>query len=224
MLDGLYLNYPSWSISAEMMAYLVFPVLVYVVLKIPANLAFPATVAVFLAVYVVSKTLLQDTIGNSMFQLTFRFTFLRIWPEFLMGLGMAYLVLDGRSVRPVLLLVPAVLLMISGIATGAVVLFVLAMPLLIGGLYLWDVRVPRWARYLGVISYSIYMVHGLVEMTLFTVLEKMFGYPVDMVPDWMWPIPLGLVVLCGAVVHHVVEIPVQRRIMRVWNRQRSTVA
>ena len=225
--DSLYLNYPSWSISAEFFAYLTFPLTCALVLRLKPWPGFLAMLAVFFVFWWVIDVWLKGVLGNNFFRMTFNYSFLRILPEFLMGLATARLVLaqEGPRKRQLGLaaLPVAAALMVTGLWTEHEVIFVAGVPLLIGGLYLTDHPMPRPAVYLGLISYSIYMVHGLIEMVGFTAVERVFGFPVDMVPIWLLPVFIAGVLVAAALLYHLVEVPARGAILALrrsgWRRR-----
>lgn len=171
-------NYPSWSISAEWMAYLLFPVIMGGALwlarltgKMRAAAAWPAIIgfAALLAVWAASEIFL----GRPLTAHTTTWVALRILPEFALGIclhlaathygrisgwavagiGLAILVLAQFS-APHLLLV----------LLGAALVYATAATSRAGGAGILEHPV---AVYLGEISYGLYMIHAFFGGLLF---------------------------------------------------------
>jgi peptidoglycan/LPS O-acetylase OafA/YrhL len=83
--------------------------------------------------------------------------------------------------------------------------------------------------YGGRVSYGIYMIHGIVLM----IFGALFALLVRTVPQqivWQWPliarvgvllVPLGTVLVLGALLYHLVERPAQQWIGRIADRRRE---
>ncbi|MGZ9811071.1 acyltransferase family protein [Pseudoroseicyclus sp. H15] len=213
ILGGQTLNYPSWSIGAEFNAYLIFPLLAAVVLKIPARAAALAAFAFFAAYYALHEALKPPAASN-LFDRTFDYSALRILPDFLLGLGLCrtllattirqrgtWLALAGLALVEYVFCLTRDLYFIA-VSLSALILFALAAG---------NPRVPRALHYLGLISYSIYMTHALIEMVAFKLIELAGGYGEDALP-WPYLAPvLALTIAAGALSYHLIEVPA-----RVW--------
>lgn len=218
---ALRLNFPSWSISAEFFAYLCFPLLIGFVRLFSPRIVMPAAAAMFLvycAIYV--RLFAEVPKMEDLFGLTFRFAILRILPEFVLGLAVARAaVRTGRATGPLLALVLAG--MVAALYGGLQTLFVLLIPALILLLANWRAAVPGWLHYLGLISFSLYMVHGLIENVAFRLAEALFGWH-DGAPRWSLPVFVALAILAAAACYHLVEEPGRRLVVR-WLAPRRRV-
>lgn len=211
LFDKLYLNYPSWSISAEFFAYLLFWPIAVAVLRVRYPLVLG--VAVFLA-FVAGL----EAVGVDPFELT-TFSLLRIMPEFILGITLFQAcrhVAIGRTATVGGLLVALIL------GFGPNWIAVLGFAVLIATLFMsdWQLTFPgqHALTHLGHISYSIYMVHGLIEMTGFKVIERVFGYGDGVVPIAFLPGMLIVTILAGHLLHRWIEVPGRTLILR---RRRS---
>lgn len=206
----LMLNYPSWSISAEFFVYLLFFPLMIACRKIPGALIFAA---LFFVGTVMASPYLFD---QPFFELS-SFGLPRVLPEFVMGIAL-FLSVQGKRVSsrwiaavPLLIVVPVVLLA-SDLA------FVFGAAACVAILYMADHGQPWRAllplQHLGVISYSVYMVHALVEMTSFKVMERMFGIQEGAFPLVFLPLILVAIIGCGHFCWRFVEQPAHRLFLR----------
>ena len=97
---------------------------------------------------------------------------------------------------------------------------VMAMPLVIFVLF----RRPRLMAhpalvYGGHISYSLYMVHALVQIIGFKTVERLTDYPPGQLPAW-WLIPAIIVTfVAAAALYHFVEEPGRRWISSLGARR-----
>ena len=210
LMDGLALNYPSWSISAEFSAYLVFPFIVAFVLRQRLMIVGPILLLFFLACVLVAKMT-----GNPMTERSYDFAPLRIMPEFLLGMLSARLCLQGQLKGFASALIAAALL-IFGLANENPLAIIISAPFLIAALFLYDHKVPAPLHYLGLISYSLYMVHALVEKVGFTLFEVLVGQTV--IPIWVLPIMIAAVISAASMLYHFVEVPGRHFVMSVSQR------
>lgn len=165
------INGPSWSISAEWFAYLLFPLLLWIMsrlsLKANALLAVLAIAACWsIAAYILGKPLTR---------LDFDFGILRIVPEFIGGiwlylLGREYeLRAYGRS--SFFAASGFLLLLLAALAPDALIVLTFGVIILLGAEqarqnYEWPLSRSK-AAYLGEISYSVYLLHiPIFEITL----------------------------------------------------------
>ncbi|MBN9888485.1 acyltransferase family protein [Salipiger abyssi] len=206
--DGLVLNGPSWTISAEMFAYLLFA-LAGPRLRglLPLCLAF--------GVSAVLAHLLAVALGASAFlHLTWDFGALRIVPLFLLGMILRLIAphVSGAVSAVLFVLGLAMLFGLTCDATaGYPVLLAFAM-LILGGAGLSSRRAcptnSALLVYLGEISYAIYMVHLLLIWVCLDFLPKL-GIPVP-----SWPLVTLALLLVSSASYHLLEKPARRWIVR----------
>ncbi|HCR65887.1 MAG TPA: hypothetical protein DIW38_05160 [Oceanicaulis sp.] len=219
---SLSFNYPSWSISAEMFAYALFPIMALFVLRFRLWIV-GLTAFVLLSLLAI---IAREWLGRPLVHLTYDFSILRILPEFLIG-GWTYMVVRSLS-RPSPTVVriacagSVLVTLVMFSVWEASVYMTLIFPVLIASLYLLETGREEQATpkgpaflmlpyeslvYLGKISYSLYMIHAFFEMTCFSVIERVFDHPADAVPLF-WLFPVMLLTFAGAaIVYELVEKP-----------------
>ena len=224
-------NVPSWSISAEWAAYLLFPAVLLLMRRLPALVGLALAVGWFVGGY-----LLFSTPDLQMTSRTYDFGVLRILCEFPLGVALFYALgwLSGRAG-----------LVVFG---GAVVVAVVAMSLHLtpivtvlgfGGI-IWGAAAAEragrlnWLRgdalvYLGEISYSIYMTHFAVQILLLPVRKVLHVPRASLGFDLLLLGALPATVLVSHLSYQYLETPARRWLTRrfsnwsVRNSERHTV-
>ncbi|HYI41437.1 MAG TPA: acyltransferase [Allosphingosinicella sp.] len=222
---GLAWNDPSWSISGEAAAYLLFPLIALAVDWRRLSPAWAVGALLLLAL------LLSAVMGwNGAFILDRdipRFGLLRALTEFTMGTIICALWRRWCSVPGVAAalaggLVAAALLL--GFAAGAPE--TLVVPLFLAGLLLalastadrpGNPLAARPIHYLGEISYSTYLVHFL----LYIVFKILFVEDPANVPPALIGLFLVLTFIASVALYHGVERPAQKALNRLFDRRLS---
>jgi peptidoglycan/LPS O-acetylase OafA/YrhL len=207
-------NIPAWSISAEMLAYILFPIFVFALLR-PDSLIVPIIVVAALVAW------FQVSIGEQGIALSYHGwpAAARIGCEFALGTVMFRI---GRDL-PVskywdglaaiffvaIFLVPAVTLKVIAIAC-----FVLAIAKSDGVVK--SILSTRMAVYLGVISYSIFMVHfPIIKLILKT--KEVLGIEATGAIENVLLVCLFALVVIGIAsgLYHLVEAPGRRWLRKI---------
>jgi peptidoglycan/LPS O-acetylase OafA/YrhL len=171
-------NFPSWSISAEWAAYLLFPLIAGLVLKIAAR---PALALVAAAVFLlVSYFGLEWLFGREFTELTAQGGALRILPSFTLGVVL-YAVTRNRSLPfaagwPLVVMSAIWLVATSELRLDSIWAWPGLAGLVVGfaetgrrGEGGW--MSSRLGVYLGEISYAMYMTHLIVDIVWFRIME-----------------------------------------------------
>ena len=218
-------NQPSWSISAEFSAYLLFPLLAVQIKRrkwVGLTLIGIGTFALLI--------LFRQTLGGGTLDRTSDFGVLRCLPSFTLGMVLAccYLTMERRWRRllgaDVLLagLILAVALMlhfgISEIALVACFALIILSGSLNQGVVGRVLALPP-LHVLGLLSYSIYMTHSFVErMWLFVSFKLFHGTQ----PTWQAAVALTvcLAIVAGssAMTWRLIELPGRKAIMTLGRR------
>ncbi|MBB3993618.1 peptidoglycan/LPS O-acetylase OafA/YrhL [Sulfitobacter undariae] len=199
--DGLVLNGPSWTLSADMFAYLLFALIPFRQTWIIAA----ACVASFLAAHILSVSL-----GKTAFlHMTWDYGVVRIVPLFLLGMLL-------RRLAPYISEPLAVAGGIVGIVllawigsmqnAGYAILAPFALLIVSGA------RLSNWkfftnsklAVYLGEISYSTYMIHIFLLAVFFDYLPKLG------IPTPHWSVISVALLAASSVSYHLIEVPARR--------------
>jgi peptidoglycan/LPS O-acetylase OafA/YrhL len=205
-------NYPSWSISAEWFAYLLFPPLCLLLHRL--GRARP-----WLGLLLAQALLVGLDQGFDALYRTYDCSLLRIAPEFLAGMFLWRLKDRVPLPRPDLLLALALagflILAASPVERLPLVLAAQAVILLtyraagpLGRLLAW-----RPLVYLGEVSYSLYMVHALVLSLAYRLLVKVA--PLEALQAAAPLVLLAVLAaaqLAASLLFHLVEEPVRRAV------------
>lgn len=233
VLPALSWNSPSWSISCEFVAYILFAV---GALSLPFRNRAAATAAVVLAFLgYVTIALTRQSLD-----VTYDFGLVRCVCGFF--LGMAVFEYSGRSYGRTsaarswaaspwtqIGLVAALVLVMSFASGPSIVLIVPIFVTLVAALQsdrgpVGRILNARAMRFLGRISYSIYMVHTLVLNVVSILLKRVFAVPADADPVTLVPVlridpwigdllvvaVIGLVLAVSAVTYALVEEPARQ--------------
>lgn len=218
--DRLAWNDPSWSISAEFGAYLLFPILIAVVdwrrLATPTLFAIATGILVLLHLTMASATLGSDIS---------RFGLLRCLIEFTTGTIVCALWLRWRDVRRIRVwAIAASILLALAWALGAPE--TLVVPAAFAGLLLLlaltsdlsgNPLASRPIHYLGEISYATYLGHFM----LWVVFKLIFVSDPAHVAPGLIALYLLLVFVASIALYHLVERPAQRWLNGVPSRERE---
>lgn len=218
---GLTFNLPSWSISAEWFAYLLFPAVVLAVgqRRLPSVLAVVASLVFLVGLALAHEILLR----RSLFETTWNMGVLRILPEFTLGVALRHwggvFTLGPRMARPAFFASCAllvVLLMVQAPALAAVLVLALIV-LLAADAERQSGLGPMCHPFpvlLGEVSYSVYMLHFPIGVALLD-----FGLRSQSAAAM--PLAIGLIVATIVLItvlswlsHRFFEIPARELLIR----------
>jgi peptidoglycan/LPS O-acetylase OafA/YrhL len=222
--DDIHWNSPAWSISCEWFVYLLFPLLALglnrVTSKRQAVFWIGLETAIFALAYVfffhcnldnkfdggnfsqfaLARVCLEFTVGTLCYTVI-GFINMRAWAwtAIVLAAILGAVLLATTPARDFAIVVVFVLTILASSMPGNLVARFLSLPLLV---------------YLGEISYSLYMVHSPVRMTLGKLVEPRL---VGASTAGAWAMGLGFclaTLATAAAVYHVVEVPARRWLRR----------
>jgi peptidoglycan/LPS O-acetylase OafA/YrhL len=222
--DDIHWNFPAWSISCEWFVYLLFPLLALGLNRIAsarqALFWLGAEIAVFVLAYIfffhgdldlqfdgghfsqfaLARVSLEFAAGALCYTLT-NFIDMRAWPWTAMVVAaiLAAIMLSATPARDLAIVAVFALAILAGSVPSNLITGVLSLPVLV---------------YLGEISYSLYMVHVPIRMTLGKMLEPHIA-TASMPLAWAMGIAFCLVTFAAAAAsYHIVEVPARRWLRR----------
>lgn len=215
-------NHPSWSISAEWFAYLLFPLFAAVLWPLRQR----PIAAVMLAVIVLAVSYIgfQAVAGFSLADATFQWGALRIVPTFLLG-GALYLAFragavdNGKLAAGLAIVAVALMVGLSQLAqpdvliVGAAGLLVLALAGVDrAGKGLLSHPVMVW---LGEISFATYMIYVPWKWVYLKGMDLVLGLEGQPLPLVWWIVGLVALIPLSAAAHHLIEVPCRHLIRRM---------
>ena len=219
-------NYPSWSVSAEWAAYLVFPIFAVPVMALSTRVSSMAMVLASLALLLMLFWLVPQALGKSFFELHSNFGYVRIFPEFLLGIALYRL---GAG-RPMPLLGHPAVIGLTVLATIAMAWQRWELPVVLALAFLilavaesarsgrTGLLTSRSAIYGGEISYDLYMVHLPVATVMLKGSAMLLH--TQSAPLWMLPLATLVALAAAAFCHRYLETPARMAILRTWRNRR----
>ncbi len=214
-------NGPSWSISAEWFAYLAFPAYLMIAIALTGRPIILLGIAI--ASFLLFNQIHQSLFGESLPMATERFGVLRIIPEFLIGMALYRLgcrITLGRNLALAGFAVSLVVYLMSAHwAWDDRIIALLGAPLIytLAELDRHARRAPSRdpVRYLGEISYSIYMLHVPFFMIAFNLLQDVFGLIGDTISTFVLLALLMAMLVASSAAYEWLEKP-SRHVIRRW--------
>lgn len=200
-------NSPSWSVGSEAFAYLLFPILTFFILRYRISIItnFIACIIIF----AITTTIGWHLSDGQRYFSSWEMNLLRITSEFLIGCFLFNIFKQDIKLKLWILadisFIGIMILTIFNIPSCYDMLFIIAFGCLILGLsedkgLLANILQKKSSIYLGEISYSIYLCHGIVFMVLNALLQKIL----DVNIVWHYVIAAFLYVLVTWASSHIV--------------------
>jgi peptidoglycan/LPS O-acetylase OafA/YrhL len=212
-------NHRSWSISAEWMAYLLFPAFAFVTWRLRSRpwVAIIGVIVLSAALYLLFPRLA----GFPLTEATIAWGALRILPCFAFGCALYIAFRRAPMPRPILMSALSAALLIGAAALGLwdgllvglcgfLILALASLPNAKAG-----VLASRPAVYLGEISYSVYMVLVPWQLLAVNVAARLTNAPDKQLQFFVWLAILGMLPVVAAVAYHLVEFPARRALRRM---------
>ena len=218
--EGHSWNFPSWSVSAEAFAYLIFPGVMFILLRFRPVASFLLASGLFIVLSLVTASQ-----GLIITKLMYNFGIIRILGEFCIGVAL-YRVFIMVTFSQVFIR-PTIAVIIFFIAAASltqaderIIVFLLAALIFAvaclsrqakGGILRHNALV-----YLGEVSYATYMIHILIIIIADHVESKLA------LPRWMvFTASLFLIYFGSVLLHHLVELPGRRFLRNLPRRIRD---
>ena len=214
------LNYPAWSVSAEFFAYLIFPILTLIFVKMRHKAKLGACFVLSITFLVHAYSVNYPSFGNP--------NLIRVSTEFSMGLAAYVLIRDlnfqkrfilfARAALTILLLTTIFLVesqSIKNVLVPEILLLIICVN------YYHNIPSKglsrKWLVKLGLWSYSIYLTHGLVGYAV-----SGLGLPIKFQNTYLnlleLFILLTVVILSGALMTSLIENPSRKSLLRKIGR------
>lgn len=222
-------NYPSWSISAEWHAYLLFPFVAGMISRSRG----PAVYLFFVVCTIIPFALYIGNFVAERYPTNGSYLLVRAIPLFIVGITVYRL----RSINPTLfaghgcmaMTLVGTLLALSSPdwAPFAVLMAPFVVMSALGNRFFGGILRNRFLLFLGAISYSLYMTHALVEILgIGAVLRtaKIFG-GIDLAADpfaclFVWCAALLISLVVGTLTWQWIELPGRQFVLRLLTASR----
>ena len=210
-------NSPSWSVSAEWIAYsIIFAPMVFALRRVPIMYVAALVAGLWTSLFLLSVYLFKISIGEMMTD-----GVLRIIPEFVAGY-LLFRLLQARIFRWGDLDTGAgILLVLAAALFGASYVWLLlpGVMILLAGLYTGGPISDRLFGNKGMVlignaSYSIYLVQGFILIAAHQIVRRMH-LPANVLAFFL---EIGCVVLAGLLTFHSIEEPLRLALLRRFSR------
>lgn len=218
-------NFPSWSVSAEWAAYLIFPFCAISITRSSIYFGRQRTLLIAAASLIASVIIAPLLFKDSFFELHSNFGWYRVFGEFLLGIAMYNF---GTRANIAKLSQPAVFAsLIAALLISALFEQLVLCVGIIGLIIMSAAESSRqgtlqWLEspvliYLGEVSYSLYLVHIPVANVTFRLYEMRFGK----FPLWFLIVGLLITLAVAMLAYHLIEKPAHRYLVDAIKRRES---
>ena len=228
--DALTFNYVAWSLSAEWFCYLLLPLLAIVLRRYGPKGLILLAVACMLALEAAAAA---DLVPFETWLDTNTWGAYRAFIDFAVGGAVAIIVRDSaltwRSHGPAWAVFGLAITAMLTIWSGYAVFVLLAISLFLAGLA--ERNNPDGSRFLSPLhpvakaSFSIYLIHPVVELLLFSGLWRLLVEPMGAINFYaFWLLPLFLTIALAVMSDRYFEAPVNRWLVDRWDRRDRAAA
>lgn len=212
-------NAPSWSLSALLVCYALFPLIWPRLVKLRSGVA---TLVGAVVVFFAADLLVKTTLGHPIVQMPMWFGAIRAVPMFLLGVGLGAFS-EARPLRravavPLGLAALAALIFVqSAIARHDNLSIMLIATIVMSAGAIQPKRPSHLLEKLAVIAFAVFITNELVRNVWFGVLRVIGArFSLGVEAQWgLWFAALGAAVLFAVAFHYLVDMPTQR-----WLRRR----
>lgn len=212
-------NEPSWTLSALVVCYAVFPVVWFLSRPLHGR---GAALVLALGVLIAASLLSVSLLGRSLFDLPFHLGVLRALPLFAFGALLARFA-NGRRLSRAICVATSLAMLGALIAIQAparseltATLSILAIAAIVVSADGLRLSSPPWLRWLADMSFALFITHALVGAVWFG-LEEQLG----LTSNWFaWGLGFMAALVCAGLFHRFIDQPVQTRIRTLLARPR----
>ncbi len=219
---GLGWNAPTWSISALVGCYVLFPYVLRALVRFGPWSALAAVVGLYLLANAATHALL----GYPVYQMPLAFGFFRALPLFILGMGLAVfserVFVAPRLARSVGIAAAIGLAVVQFYGKNALTSLGFISLIILAAGAIPVLRPSKLIERASIVSFSMFITNEVVRIAWFgvaNVLIARFALPVDI--QWgLWVAGVGTAFVFAFVFHSVIDQPIQSRIKAWLSRRR----
>ncbi len=217
---GLGWNAPTWSISALLGCYVVFP---YVARRMAAMKPF-AVLAMVAGLYAVANLATWALLDSPIYQMPMQYGFVRALPLFLLGMGLAHFAskvfIPARLAAWTGLLAAAALVVVQNDDKHALVSITLIGLIILAAGAVPVVKKSKLVETLALVSFSMFITNEVVRIAWFGATEQLVQrLDLGAGAQWaLWFVGVGAAVGFAVAFHFAVDMPLQR-VLQPWTKR-----
>ena len=219
---GLGWNAPTWSISALVGCYVLFPY----ILRLLTRLGPWALLVAVVGLYLLANAATHAWLGYPVYQMPMGFGFLRALPLFVLGMGLAVFServwIAPRLARILGISAAVGLAVVQAFDKNALISLVFMALILVAAGAIPVLRPSRWVERASVVSFAMFITNEVVRIAWFGVVNVLIARFALSVPvQWgLWAAGVVAAVVFAFAFHAAIDQPIQNRIKAGLARRR----
>lgn len=217
---GLGWNAPTWSVSALLGCYVLFPLVARQMVKMG-----PFTIlALAVAVYTAANLAAWALVDLPVYQMPLRFGFARAFPLFLLGMALAHFAsrvfIPARLAGRVGVLAAVALAVVQNDGKHALVSIALISLIILAAGAIPVVRKSRLVETLALVSFSMFITNEVIRIAWFGAADlATASFGLDVTAQWaLWFGGVGGALGFALAFHFAVDMPLQR-LIQPWTKR-----